>query len=533
MFSESGTILYVGKAKNLKKRLASYFVNLSHRDIKTSVLVSQISSIQLIVTRTEDEALILERQLIQAFQPRYNIALKDDKNYPYLKVTVQDFFPMVLVVRQRIADGAKYFGPYPSMGSSRFMQRLLGDLFPLRDCSQKIDLLHKQPKCMQLDLGRCLGPCVYKQVKPDYDAWVHDLILLLSGKSRQLIADMRSRMGHFAEALKFEQAAVMRDRVLKLEQLLDRQLVELDRNQHVQVWVYAHDTHTHYALVQTIIDGKFLYQNGFYLEKKEASLDLFLDESIMHFLDQKRDDVGKIVWSQWLVDDAFYAVFHKQEWASWLPTSKIIVPKRGIKRTVLESAQKNAHLALMKLGIDALKGTSPVEPTDIQDALALAVQPKRMVCIDISHFQGVDIVGSAVVFQDAKPLRTAYRRFQIRTVAGKSDDPRSIQEVVTRYIELVIRQSQPLPDLLVIDGGKPQLAFAIKALEGLQLASKIPCVALAKQDEELFFPDRPTSLKLEKHHPVLHLLQRLRDEAHRFAITYQKYKRRRRFLGKK
>lgn len=513
MLDAQGGILYVGKAKNLKKRVSNYFLLKSDRDPKTRFLIAKIHAIDTIVTQTEEEALILERQLIQLYQPRYNIALKDDKNYPYIKIT-QEPFPRVFVSRQRFSDGARYFGPYPALGSTKQFLRFLHDLFPLRDCKQAITLDTLQPKCLKLDLGKCIGPCVIKTCLPTYQHFVTELELLLLGKSRELIDTLTQTMQTHSHALQFEKAAQVRDKLLKLQTLLQRpQRVQLDVEDHFQVWVYVQNDYHHYALIQTFIEGKLLYQKGFYLTKTVTQHD-FLEEAVLHFMKESLETKSFI----FLCDDAFFALFQQPKIAELLPKAQIQCPQRGEKKRLLELAQKNAVLAVEKVVVST---SSSHILAALQKALGLSRCPFRILGVDISHLQGTDIVGSVVYFRDGLPYKSMYRRFLIKTVKGKSHDPLSIYEVVLRRLNRILQDGEVLPDLILIDGGKPQLNFAMKAYRQVGIQN-IPLISLAKREEEVFFYDKPEPLKLPLHDPALQLLQRVRNEAHRFAVTYQK-----------
>lgn len=512
MLDALGGVLYVGKAKNLRRRVSSYFIFKSDRDPKTRFLVAKIYSIETIITQTEEEALILERQLIQLYQPRYNLALKDDKNYPYIKITKEPF-PRVFIVRQRSSDGARYFGPYPSLGSTKRFLRFLHDLFPLRDCKQSIDLVSLQPKCIKLDLGKCIGPCIIKSIHPAYMELVRELALLLSGKSKELMGALTRDMHAYAEALQFEKAAQVRDKVLKLQSLLEQpQRVELETQESFQVWVYFQNDHHHYALIQTFIEGKLLYQKGFYLPKTVEKL-CFLEEAILHFMEE---DTQKM--THFLCDEAFLTSFQDSKFLELFPKIQTHTPQRGEKKQVLDLAIKNARLAIDRI---VERMPTPDVLLALQSALNLAALPKRIMGVDISHLQGTDIVGSVVYFKNGLPYKPMYRRFLVKTVNGESNDPQSIYEVVLRRLKQVLKDQETVPDLFLIDGGKAQLNFAMKAYLELGIQN-MTVISLAKREEEVYFFEQSDPLKLPSHHPGLQLLQRVRDEAHRFAGAYQK-----------
>ncbi len=520
-FDNAGIVIYVGKAKNLKRRVSSYFVARQDRDIKTRFLVSRVVRLETIVTSTEEDALILERQLIKTLQPRFNLALKDDKSYPYIKITRQDPFPRLLIVRERLADKAVYFGPYPSVGSSRYLLRLLHDMFPLRDCKMPIDLVKLQPKCMKLDLGKCLGPCVIKSVKPEYDRIVDDLCMFLVGKRQQLLGQLTKRMWDFSDQHAFEKAARLRDSIDKLTQLLQRQQVQLSDLATVQVWVMvAHDV-TRYALVQCYVDGKLLYQNGFYAAVEEESESSFLERAVIHFSATENPS-----WQtpNYRLSDSHFAAVLEAYSETETAAIDVLVPQRGEKKLVVDVATRNATLALSRLVPSS--GSDPLGPllSDIQVTLGLPRLPERIWGVDISHFGATEIVGVVVCFVHGKPFKAGYRKFIIRTVSGKSDDPASIYEVVSRRLLRVIEDGEDWPDLILIDGGRGQLNFALAAAKDAGMEN-LPIVSLAKRDEMLYFPNRLKPLKLYDHHPVLHVMQRLRDESHRFAVSFQRSRR--------
>ncbi len=523
MLDQGGKVLYVGKAKNLRKRVSTYFLNLAARDTKTRFLVSKINSIETLLTQTEEEALILERQLIQLYKPRYNIALKDDKNYPYIKIT-HEAFPKILVVRHRSSDKATYFGPYPSLGSTKQFLRFIHDLYPLRDCKQSIDTIKHQPKCIKLDLGKCLGPCVIKTIQPDYAQAIEELKLLLSGKNQSLISTLTHQMQTESHDKAYEKAAKTRDKLAKIQSLMQSpQRVQLDPTETFQVWIYAQNNTTHYALIQTFIEGKLLYQKGFYLHKQDLTQEAFLQEAIFHFSTlQEHRKPGYI-----LCDSAMFDAFKPLYSSLAFSQKKSHIPQRGPKKQVLDLAQKNALFSLERLSIENSDKPAFIKTLleKTKETLGTNRLPNRIMGVDISHLQGTDIVGSVVYFKEGSPDKSLYRHMKIRTVQGQSHDPLSIFEVVFRRLKRMIAEKETFPDLLLIDGGKGQLNFALKAMQELNLTDKISVISLAKREEEIFLPGRSESIKLGKEDPVLHLLQRVRDEAHRFAVTFQKTQR--------
>jgi excinuclease ABC subunit C len=527
MLDDQGEVLYVGKAKNLKKRVSSYFLNLQERDTKTRVLVTKIRSIQTIITRTESEAFILERQLIQTLQPRYNIQLKDDKNYPYIKITKEPF-PKIVIVRQKYNDKAAYFGPYPSIGSTRYLLRLLYDLFPLRDCKQDITLTENQPKCLKLDLKKCLGPCVIKTIKPDYDDVVSQLSDFLQGRQKELLSQLKKEMADLAEAHRFEKAATVRDRLVKLQQLFEKQVVQLRPEDTLTVWALADNEYYFYALVQTYIEGKLLYQNGFYLEKNVDSESDFVDQAVLHFFDPQNP---AFIWPKKMIcDPRFCEALNRLK--SLYPDKRpidTIAPQKGDYKAVLDTAKRNASLALSRLNAQSIKKPhAQAVVKHLQHALSLTTLPSIIWGIDISHFQASHIVGSVVYFKDGIPYKKGYRHFLIKTVSGTSHDPLSIFEVVFRRLRPIVDAIEQAPDLILIDGGKGQLRFAVEAA-AKQGVHHIPFISLAKKEELVYFPNQQNPLQLSHQDLGLQLLQQVRDEAHRFALTFQRSQRQKDF----
>jgi excinuclease ABC subunit C len=519
---ESDRIIYIGKAKNLKKRVSSYFLKKDPRfDIKTIVLAAQIRNIKTIVTQSENEALVLENQLIKHHQPKYNIALKDDKTYPYIRITTEDPFPRILITRQKISrsNGSTYFGPYPTIGSSKYLLRLLYELFPLRDCTQSISLTTKQPKCINLDIGKCIGPCVIKDSKPTYDTHVNELKLLLSGKNKALIKTLKLDMETAANSLQFEKAAQLRDRLQKIAKLSERQHVDIPSDKTYHVIASYDNEDFYYLLVQHIIEGKLLYQNGFFLDKKDVETeDTFIAQGLLNFYENPSTIPDEIICT---------ARVSSHLDGSFIP---IICPQKGQKHTLLDTALRNAKLATIKLSRDQvmLSGASR-QVTDtlkqLQSDLSLKQLPIRIIGFDISHLQGEGIVASAVMFENGLPKKSQYRHFKIRSVEGTSNDYESMYEVVLRKLSRLLLENDTMPHLLLIDGGKGQLAFAHQAIKELPLNEPPEIVSLAKRLEELYLPNQPVPIQLSKTNPGRLLLQRVRDEAHRFALRLQRKQR--------
>ncbi len=530
MSDAEGCILYIGKAKRLRHRLKNYFQQ-DRLDLKTKHLMAHVATIDTIVTQTENEALLLESQLIKSYRPRYNILLKDDKHFPYIKITAEPF-SRLLIVRQREADGARYFGPYPSIGSTKFLSRMLHDLFPLRDCKQSIPLTGRQPKCIKLDIGKCIGPCVFKDVKPQYDSMVHQLTLILSGKDKRFITQIEIDMHALAKAQKYEQAAILRDRLQKLQRLSARQQVQLSDTATLHVWVHvtghAPDTTEdttpwEYILVQTFVEGRLLYQSGFYWHEDETNNPAaFYESTLLNWYTEDRE------WPDIMITDAtMFSVFTTLQQSDLIPAQvQITYPQKGEKHQLCQHATENAHMALRRTIREHKFHAMPASFhwDSFVQVLGLSKIPEWIFGFDISHLQGQDIVASAVAFRHGKPAKGSYRRFAIQSVVGKSHDPASLYEAVLRRLQLVIKEGDMLPDLLLIDGGKGQLRFALQALDDLGLREAIACVSLAKREEIVYRVGRDPVRVSE--YPALRLLQHIRDESHRFALRFQRMKRR-------
>jgi len=520
MLDGNSRVIYVGKAKHLRKRLASYFVPNVHDDLKTRVMLTHVDSVETVICQSEQEALILERQLIQALSPKYNILLKDDKSYPYLCVTTGDVFPRIVVTRQRVRDAHQYFGPYPSIGSTRKLQRMLYELFPLRDCKQEITLENVQPKCMLLDIEKCVGPCVNKDIKDDYDQMLQSLLMLLSGKNKAVLRRMTQEMRAHANAQRFEQAAKFRDRIQKIEQLGAPQHVHLPSMESLVVWVAVHNDDFDYILVQEFFEGRFLYQHGYYQERGGDWTD-FVERSVVSFFEWSQNQGCPI-----LCEADLKGTIESVLVAMEVPQRQVHVPQRGTKAQLCRLAQKNAMVALTRLK----KMKAPFESNQrilmhLQDTCQLRRYPSSIIGIDISHLGGTHMVGSAVYFRDGATYKPGYRRFQIRTVSTQSHDPLAIQETCRRRLRMCMDSEEGLPDLILIDGGIAQLNFAYEVLKEMGIADQVDMLSIAKKEELLYHPFRKYPYRFAHHDIGLRLLQSVRDESHRFALAYHRLKR--------
>ena len=512
MRDQAGKIIYVGKAVNLKNRVRSYFQQRG-LSAKTEALVARIASFETIVTATEMEALILECNLIKKHRPRYNISLRDDKTYPFIKVTLNEAFPRVYATRRLEKDGAKYYGPYASAGAMHETISLLKKLFPLRSCRS----MEAQRPCLEYHIKRCLAPCAGLVDQESYLAMVRTVCLFLEGRSADVEKDLKRRMLAASEDLKFELAGRLRDQLAAVRQVMEKQ----------NIVTGAGDQD---VLGLARLGGQSCVQVFFVRSGKMVGRDRFM----LSGGDNETDgDILAAFVKQYYHEAAFIAreiltpvVLPESELlASWLSERKggavhLLTPQRGSKRDLVQLAADNAVEYLRQRNErDAVKhGKSTAAMEELAQRLSLARLPKRIECFDISHIQGAETVASMVVFTGGEPDKAEYRRFKLRTVEGSPDDFASMQEVtLRRYREA----AEPLPDLIVIDGGKGQLSSALEVIRGVGL-SDIPVIGLAKEFEHIFRENISEPLILPRHSEALRLIQQIRDEAHRFAVTYHR-----------
>ncbi len=546
----SGALLYVGKSKRLRDRMRSYFGAPHGLSAKTRRMVAQIADFDLIVTQNELEALLLEMNLIKQHRPRYNILLKDDKSYPYIKVTLQEEWPRIFATRQIHADGARYFGPYASAGSLYTALDVLNRLFAFRppyDCKDDRFNRHRRlgKPCLYYQMQRCLGPCVPDLVsQADYRATIEAVCRFLEGKTEQVLRDLRGQMASAAEALNFERAAELRDRIQAVEKLAERQQVLRTVDEDQDVIAFARENGSAVVQVLFIRGGKLVNAEPFTLQGTEDESDATL---LASFVTQFYDRAPHVPSTLLLAD-------HVEEpmiIASWLANKagqkvELAVPRRGEKRQLVELAANNARQKLDELRQQWLNSEQRAVAglSELRDRLALAALPQRIECYDISNIQGQHSVASMVVFEQGEPRPVAYRRFKIKTVEG-ANDVASLAEVLTRRFKRAAAAHEPaaqpaegapvptssgaawgsLPDLVMVDGGRAQLNAALSALRNLGFA-QIPVVGVAKGPDrnrfDLVRPDHDEPLVLDRDSRALALVQRIDEEAHRFAITYHR-----------
>lgn len=531
---DGGKIIYVGKAVSLKNRVRSYF-QAGVQQPKTRLMLEKVADLDFIITDSEVEALILEQNLIKEHRPRYNVLLKDDKSYPYLKVTLGDDFPRVMITRRHVKDGSRYFGPYTRVGAVNETLRLLKKLFPFRSCKQKEPAARERP-CLNHHIKRCLGPCCGLVDREKYRSMINEVCLFLEGRQEDLIKRLAARMEEAAEKLEFERAAQLRDQLQAVREVVEKQKIISGGFEDQDVVAMARAFDEACVMVFFVRGGKLIGREHFMLKGTEG---LSRTEVITAFIKQYYTDVdfipGKILLSE-EVDEEKAVI---EEWLSGKRGSKVFIktPRRGEKKKLVEMVAKNALLTL-----EQVQSEEAARRDDTADALAELVRelglerpPYRLECYDISNTQGTDSVASMVVFEEGKPANDQYRRFKIRTVEGPNDFA-SMQEVLRRRFTRAREEREllntgqisskearfhRLPDLVIIDGGKGQLSAARHVMRELGFAN-IPTYGLAKEEELLFTEGRPDPIVLPRDSRALHLVQRLRDEAHRFALAYHR-----------
>ena len=512
-----GKIIYVGKAIVLKNRVRQYFQSSRNQAPKVRAMVSHVADFETIMTANEVESLILEANLIKKHRPRYNIRLKDDKSYPYVKVTVQEEYPRVFITRRVLRDGARYFGPYTNVTALRDSLKLLKRLFPLRTCRTMPD----RP-CLEYHIKRCLAPCVGKVGEEDYHAMIRAVLLFLEGRTDDVERELEHRMALAAEAYHFETAARLRDQLTAVRKAAERQNIVTGAGDQDALGM-ARSAAGVCVQIFFIRGGKMIGREHFLLRGSEEESDADILRAFLEQYYNQATFVPREVLLPHTIDDAARAVIEQ-----WLAEKKgggkvaLLTPQRGTKRDIVTMATGNAEKFLAdeetrrSLADEATLGA--VE--ELGRYLGLKKPPRRMECFDISHNQGQETVASMVVFEDGMPKKSDYRRFKIRSAEGKPDDFLSMREVTTRrYVGL---PEDELPDLIIIDGGKGQLSSALEIIRNEAGHKDVPVVGLAKQFELIFTEGNSEPVELPRRSQSLYLVQRIRDEAHRFAITFHR-----------
>src|SRR5512132_3618361 len=513
-----GTTLYVGKAKRLRSRVRSYFSNDQLESVKTRHLVGLIGDVETIVVPSEAHALILEANLIKEYSPRFNIALSDDKSYPYIMVTVQEPFPRVFVTRRLEDDGASYFGPYTDVGAMRRALNVVKKIFTVRSCNYDMPAQMPERPCLDYYIKRCKAPCILAQSQHDYRAMIDEVVLFLSGRPDEVVRRVKERMDLASEQLDFERAAELRDVLHHLERMEEPTIVLEVEGGDRDVIGYARDGDDACVTVLRIRGGKLLSREQRFLTNIDGEEDadvmtIFLAGSYVGMQEKARQVL--------LPFDSPDRELIEQS----LPDSRIQIPQRGPRRDLIALAEQNARHLLEELKLSSMEAEERAgDPVyELGRELGLQRLPRSLVCFDISTTQGTDTVGSCVWFENGRAKRGEYRKFKVKTVEG-TDDFASMNEVVRRYFDRRLRDEKPLPDLIVIDGGKGQLSAAHAALSEAGITDR-PLISLAKREEEIFVWGREEPLRLSRRSPGLRMLQQARDEAHRFAVTYNRKRR--------
>ena len=515
-YDAEGNVIYVGKAKDLHKRVAQYFVPPERLNRKTRILVSKIADAQYTVVGSEADALLLENNLIKQYKPRYNILLKDSKTYPWICVTADDF-PRVFMTRRLVKDGSRYFGPYSSVMHARNLLELFRDLYPLRTCALKIDsqaiLRRKFRPCLEFHIGRCKGCCVGAVSKEEYGGWIDEIVSLLKGGGREMIQHYRTLMEEAAAALDFEQAALCKEKMQSLEKHYGKSIISSTTIGDADVFSLVTDSTEAFGHFMRIRGGAIVQSLGLgfrlQIEEEPASvLSTFIAE-----IESKFGDLSREVIVPFLPDVEIDGVDFR-------------IPVKGDKLALLQLNDRNAK----EMQFNAMKQREHTDPDqfylkvmeDLQRAIGMKELPRHMECFDNSNIQGTNPVASCVVFRDGKPSKKDYRRFKIKTVVG-ANDYASMKEVVNRrYSRMLMEAPDDLPQLIVIDGGKGQLEFAYQALAELGLTERLTVIGLAKRLEEVIRVGDPYPLFIDRNSQALKVLQQIRDEAHRFDITFHR-----------
>jgi excinuclease ABC subunit C len=530
-----GRVIYVGKARSLRSRLNNYFQNVAGLPPRTAAMVTAAETVEWIQVRNEVDALMLENELIKRYQPRFNVRLRDDKSYPFLAVTMEDEWPRPMVMRGRKRKGVRYFGPYGHAYAIRETLDLLLRTFPVRTCSDNKFKRHQQSgrPCLLFHIEKCTGPCVGEIDKADYDRLVGELLEFLDGDTEPVVRRLDQQMRESADNLEFERAARLRDRLTSVRKAIEKRQMVADRNEDLDVIGIADDDLEAAVQVFFVRRGRVVGRKGFVIDKVE---DLTRGELVGNVLEGLYDDptlgVPRLVIVPTRPDDP-------ELYTDWLThlrgaNVEVRVPQRGDKRELQVTVTRNAseEFARHRLRRASDHNARAKALNELQDALDLPEAPLRIECYDMSHIQGSDYVGSMVVMEDGLPRKSDYRRFKVREVPG-NDDFAAMEEVLTRRLSAYLEErARPVsdrpgkfaypPQLLLVDGGKGQLGVAVRVLEELGLEDEIPVASLAKRFEEVYLPGQGDPVRIPRGSEALYLLQRIRDEAHRFAITYHR-----------
>ena len=509
-------ILYVGKAKNLKKRVSSYFKK-NHEHGKTRVLVKKIKSIRHIVVPTESDALLLENNLIKKYRPRYNVLLKDDKTFPWICIK-NEKFPRIFPTRKFIKDGSEYFGPYTSMKTIHTLLDLIKSVYPLRTCNYDLAqdkvAAGKYKVCLEYHLGNCKGPCEGYQLEEEYNRQIQEIREIIKGNFKSSLHYFKSRMRLLAQEMKFEEAQLIKDKIEVLENYQVKTTIVNPKINNVDVFTIISDEAFAYVNFLQLSHGSIIRSHTLEIKKKLDETDEDLLQLAIIEIRQRFNSHSKEIYVPFEVTLESHL--------------KVVVPKLGDKKKILELSERNAKFFRQ----DRFKQIKIIDPDrhtnrimgQMKKDLRLSMEPRHIECFDNSNIQGSNPVAACVVFRDGKPSKKEYRHYNIKTVEGP-DDFASMEEVVFRRYKRLLEEEQSLPQLIVIDGGKGQLSSALKSLDALGLRRKIAIIGIAKRLEEIYFPEDPIPLYLDKKSESLKIIQQLRNEAHRFGITFHRNKR--------
>ncbi|MFS4454588.1 excinuclease ABC subunit UvrC [Maribacter sp. 2304DJ31-5] len=515
-YDSSDTILYVGKAKNLKKRVSSYFTK-NHEYGKTRVLVKKIVRIKHIVVPTESDALLLENNLIKEYRPRYNVLLKDDKSYPWLCLK-KERFPRLFPTRRIIKDGSEYYGPYTSMKTVRTLLDLIKSVYPLRTCNYDLSESKindgKYKVCLEYHLGNCKGPCEGLQTLGEYERQIDDIREIIKGNFKSSLSYFKTQMKSLAGEMKFEEAQQIKDKIDILENYQVKSTIVNPKISNVDVFSIISDNAFAYVNFLQLSHGSIVRSHTMEIKKKLDEDDGELLQLAIFEIRQRFNSTSRELYLPFkvMVDQGL----------------KVTIPKLGDKKRILELSERNAKFYRQER-FNQIKIIDPDRHTNrimaqMKKDLRLSAEPRHIECFDNSNIQGTNPVAACVVFKDGKPSKKEYRHFNIKTVTGP-DDFASMEEVVFRRYRRLLEEGEPLPQLIIIDGGKGQLSSALKSLDILDLRGKIAIVGIAKRLEEIYFPEDPIPLYLDKKSESLKIIQQLRNEAHRFGITFHRNKR--------
>lgn len=529
MLNGAGEIIYVGKAINLRNRVRSYFQKGSSQPAKVRILVEHIVDFEYILTDSEMEALILENNLIKKHAPRYNVRLKDDKTYPYIKVTMQETFPRVLMVRKRLNDGARYFGPYTDVTAVKETLAFLRKIFPVRSCRKNIEECGTERPCLNYHIGRCLAPCAGLITKEKYGEMIDEVILFLEGRIERLIPDLTRKMQEASEELEFEKAARFRNQIRGLQALAEKQKIVTERQEDQDYLGYARQGELACVQVFFVRSGKLIGRDHFLVD---CSAEEEGTEILRSFMQQYYEEAAyipkEILIPMTLTDSSVL-----QSWMSGLRGNKVYLhnPQRGQKKQLLDLVMKNAKVVLNEtLTRTAFKERALKKALEeLEEIVGLEEIPERIEAFDISNLQGTDVVASLVVWESGALKSDDYRRFKIKNVEGTPNDYEAMREVLTRRFKRGLDEQSDgktmgkfavFPDLVLIDGGKGQLGVALEVRKELGL--EIPFISLAEKREEIYLPQASKPVILPNDSPSLLLLRQIRDEAHRFALSYHR-----------